>query len=70
MTRDPALERLLAFRGNARRIAEACDISRAAVYAWERVPAERVPIIAAALGVEPFQIRPDLWQPTQAQASD
>ena len=71
MTRDPALEKLLAFKGHARRIAEACNVSRAAVYAWARVPAERVPVVAKALALDPWQIRPDLWSPpTQAQASD
>jgi DNA-binding transcriptional regulator YdaS (Cro superfamily) len=58
--RDPALEELLSRRGAVKRIAEACDISTAAVSQWKRVPRRRVAAVAEALGIEPAQVRPDL----------
>ena len=57
--RDPILEALLARRGTVTRIAQALNISPAAVSQWQRVPAERVGEIAALLEVSPEELRPD-----------
>ena len=63
MSRDLHYHELLMRRGRVAIIAKAVGLSKQAVSAWERVPAERVPLVAAALGMEPWQIRPDLWAP-------
>gem|GEM_PF-5631132 len=38
-------------------------VSRQAVFKWEaeRVPAERVPILASLSGVKPERLRPDIF---------
>lgn len=59
--RDPALEELLSRRGAVKRIAEACNISTAAVSQWRRVPKVRIGQVAEALGVQPENVRPDLY---------
>ncbi len=58
--RDPNLDALLSRRGTVTRIAQALNISPAAVSQWQRVPAERVGEIATLLGVAPEELRPDL----------
>jgi len=42
-------------------IAEACGIATSAVSQWPRVPAGRVPMVASVMGVERWELRPDLW---------
>jgi DNA-binding transcriptional regulator YdaS (Cro superfamily) len=42
-------------------IAKRLEISRAAVSAWKRVPAERVLALSAILGVPKEDLRPDLY---------
>ena len=64
MARDPHYEELLSRRGRVAAIAAATGLSKQAVSAWQRVPAERVPHIAAALGLRFSDLRPDLWPPS------
>ena len=59
---DKTIERIRAERGLAVRVAEACDIDRAAVYQWERVPIARVHEVSAVLGIRPEDIRPDIFR--------
>jgi len=61
MERDPHYQELLMRRGRLVAIAEAAGVSKQAVSAWTRIPAERAPDIARALGMELWELRPDLW---------
>jgi Bacterial toxin YdaS len=57
---DPGIRRLRKqnlLPGVARKL----RISRQAVYAWTRVPAEHVLEIAQSTGLTPHQLRPDLY---------
>lgn len=63
MDRDPHFQELLMRRGRMKAIANALNISAAAVCRWRRIPAERVPAISAALGLSFHELRPDLWSP-------
>jgi pyruvate kinase len=65
--RDPNLDALLSRRGTVTRIAQALNISPAAVSQWQRVPAERVGEIATLLGVAPEELRPDLHSAVAAK---
>lgn len=58
--RDPILHEILMRRGAVTKLAEACGISKAAVSQWRHVPHWHVETVAAALGMDPAQIRPDL----------
>jgi len=53
---------MLAIRkaGGIGQLARLCGVSKPSVSKWDTVPRERVPVIAAALGLKPEQIRPDL----------
>lgn len=44
-------------------LAEALGVDPSALSQWQEVPAERVPAVARFLGVERYQLRPDLWDP-------
>lgn len=66
MERDPHYVELLSRRGRVAAIAAATGLSKQAVSAWQRIPAERVPAIAEALGLERWELRPDLWSPPEA----
>lgn len=44
-----------------RALAGRLGITRAALYAWSRAPAERVLAIEAATGVSRHDLRPDLY---------
>lgn len=61
MERDETLDRLLQIRGATKRLAEGLGISTAAISQWERVPKDRVVRAAEILGVEPEELRPDLY---------
>jgi DNA-binding transcriptional regulator YdaS (Cro superfamily) len=63
MTRDPHYDELLRRRGRIAEIAAAVGLSKQAVSAWQRIPAERAPAIAAALRLPLSALRPDLWPP-------
>jgi hypothetical protein len=60
---DKVIEKIRSTRGLPVRIAEACDIERAAVYQWEQVPLTRVHVVAEVLGMKPEDIRPDFFNP-------
>jgi hypothetical protein len=55
-------------RGLSVRIAEACGIERAAVYQWDKVPLERVHVVAEVLGIAPENVRPDFFKPPKRKA--
>jgi DNA-binding transcriptional regulator YdaS (Cro superfamily) len=50
--------------GNLRDLAAALGVSRAAVYHWRRVPAERVLEVERISGVHRSELRPDLYPPS------
>ena len=58
-----ALECILAERGMATRLAEALEISKAAIFQWKAngVPAERVLDVERITGVARQKIRPDIY---------
>lgn len=60
---DRAIKKIRAERGLAVRVAEACGIKRTAVYQWQKVPIERVHIVARLIKLTPEQIRPDIFRP-------
>ena len=47
-------------RGRASRLAAIIKVSPSAISMWEQVPAERVADVAAATGIPPEDLRPDL----------
>lgn len=61
--RDPVLHQVQSKRGTAVRIADACGITRPAVWNWRRVPAAYVLTVERVLGIPRHLIRPDLYQP-------
>jgi DNA-binding transcriptional regulator YdaS (Cro superfamily) len=69
-----ALGRAIAIVGIGR-LSEALGISRAAIYQWERVPAERVLAVEAAVEraradkVTREQLRPDIYPPQSLTAA-
>jgi DNA-binding transcriptional regulator YdaS (Cro superfamily) len=48
---------------NPSELAQALGLTRAAVHAWSKVPAERVIEIARLTGVRREVLRPDLYEP-------
>jgi DNA-binding transcriptional regulator YdaS (Cro superfamily) len=54
--------------GNISALAEELGISRAAVSAWDRVPAERVLDVERVTGISRFRLRPDIYGPEQKEA--
>jgi len=56
-------------RGLLARIARGLGVTRGAVSAWPRVPAERVPAVSRITGIPPHELRPDLYEPPSG-ASD
>ena len=62
---DPIIARIRTTRGLSAAIARACGTHRSAVYQWKRVPAERVQVVAEIMKLEPAQIRPDIFKPSQ-----
>lgn len=67
--RDPVLSDFLKDRGNATRLAEACGITPAAVYQWNRVPATKVITVERFTGIPRHILRADVFPaPTQQVA--
>jgi hypothetical protein len=60
-TQPDVMAKIRSERGLAMRIAEACGISRSAVYQWSEVPAARVMIVAPLVRMKPEHIRPDVF---------
>ncbi len=52
-------------RGANKSIAEACGISTAAVSQWNRVPRRHVEAVARVTGIDPQQLRPDMFEAAQ-----
>ncbi len=65
MARDPHYQEFLMRRGRVRQIAQATGLSRQAISAWRRIPAERAIEIADKLDYALWELRPDLWPPPQ-----
>jgi hypothetical protein len=59
---DKVMKYIRSVRGLSIRIADACDIKRAAVYQWTQVPVERIHDVAKVLGWKPEKIRPDIFK--------
>lgn len=65
MKRDPILADALSRKSAVKRVAEANNISPSAVCQWRQVPAARVEVTAAVLGLDPELLR----APSQKQSS-
>lgn len=48
-------------RGRVNELARVAGCSKQAVSAWKRIPADRAPAIAKAMGIPLHELRPDLW---------
>jgi DNA-binding transcriptional regulator YdaS (Cro superfamily) len=71
MERDEAFRKLLAPRGRLTAIANAVDLTPAAVWKWKKIPAERARTVSRALGIPLHEIRPDLWsEPAKANLEE
>jgi DNA-binding transcriptional regulator YdaS (Cro superfamily) len=53
-------------RGLLAKVARGCNISRAAVATWPRVPAERLPEVERITGIPRQLLRPDICPPADA----
>lgn len=60
-THDPILVEVFKAFGNASRLAEALQISRQAVFNWNRVPLKHVRFIAEKTGMKRDDLRPDIY---------
>lgn len=65
---DPAIRRLRE-TGQMAAIAARLKIARQAPYAWTRVPPLRVLQVARITGLQPHELRPDLYPPPSANTS-
>ncbi len=61
MQRDPALVRAVEAVGGYAELARRLGKTRAGIWQWERVPAERVLAVEKATGVPRYELRPDLY---------
>lgn len=61
MPRDQPLERVIKKTGGCSALARALGISPAAVSQWPRAPAHWLPRLASLSGVQPQELRPDLY---------
>jgi DNA-binding transcriptional regulator YdaS (Cro superfamily) len=61
LERDPALLRAVEAAGSWAALARALKKTRAGVWQWKRVPAERVLAVEKATGVPRHELRPDLY---------
>jgi len=59
--RDSGLEEAIRAVGGVSELARRLGISQPSVSNWDRVPAERVPAVEAATGIERAVLRPDLF---------
>src|SRR5262245_33777481 len=64
--RDSGLEEAIRAVGGVSELARRIGISQPSVSNWDRVPAERVPAVEAATGIERAVLRPDLFLTTSA----
>ena len=61
MERDPALVRAVEAVGGYAALARALGKTRAGLWQWKRVPAERVLAVERVTGVPRHELRPDLY---------
>jgi len=54
---------VLSRAGGAAKLADALGCDRTTPYSWRRVPAERAVEVAALIGCEPSELRPDVFKP-------
>ena len=47
--------------GGVKALADKLGVTRAAIYAWSRIPAERVIPVEALTGISRHELRPDLY---------
>lgn len=59
---DQLREYLKAERGRLSRLAEALGVAPSSIAQWTRVPAERVPAVAAFTGLSWRALRPDMFE--------
>ena len=59
---NEAIMKSLAERKLVRRIAEGLSLTTQAVYAWDRVPAEKVVRVEEITGIPREELRPDLYE--------
>jgi TorA maturation chaperone TorD len=62
--RDSGLDEAIRAVGGVSELARRLGISQPSVSNWDRVPAERVPAVEAATGIERAVLRPDLYAGT------
>jgi DNA-binding transcriptional regulator YdaS (Cro superfamily) len=56
-------------RGRVNELAKATGLTKQAISAWTRIPAERAPAISEALGVPLHELRPDLWPVPEGESA-
>ena len=66
---EPFQEYLNQERGRLTRVAEALQISSAAISQWDRVPIERVADVSRITGIPREDLRPDIFAPVPDQAA-
>jgi TorA maturation chaperone TorD len=64
--RDSGLDEAIRAVGGVSELARRLGVSQPSVSNWDRVPAERVPAVEAATGIERAVLRPDLYGGTPA----
>src|SRR3954451_5227006 len=65
--RDAGLEQAITAAGEVASLARAIGIAQPSVWAWSRVPAERVLAVESLTRVHRFILRPDLYGPDEGQ---
>lgn len=60
--RPDILVRVFKAAGNARKLSIALGLTRQALSRWKRVPAVHVVAVAQISGIEPKEIRPDVFR--------
>src|SRR5512144_2372643 len=68
--RDHGLEQAVRAVGGVSELARQIGISQPSISNWNRVPAERVLVVAAATAIDRKILRPDLYSETAAVESD
>lgn len=60
--RSQPLDRAIWALGGVRKAAQKLGVTTQAVSKWRQVPLKRIMAIVALTGLEPYQIRPDLYK--------
>lgn len=66
---SPELAAAIKKAGGYAALAAAIGLTRAAVFQWRRVPADRVIAVEAATGIPRARLRPDLYAPRRRKAA-